>query len=69
MENGVYKVVELAGASETSVEDAVNTAIARAGQSLHELGWFEVTETRGRIDGNRVAEWQVVLKVGFTLDG
>ncbi len=69
MENGVYKVVELAGSSETSVEDAVNNAIARAGRSLHELGWFEVIETRGRIDGDRVAEWQVVLKVGFTLDG
>jgi flavin-binding protein dodecin len=68
MADNVYKVVELAGSSEKSVEDAVNTAIARAGQSLHELGWFEVIETRGRIDGNRVAEWQVVLKVGFTLE-
>lgn len=68
MEDHVYKVVELAGSSDKSIEDAVSRAIARAGQSLHELGWFEVIETRGKISGNKVAEWQVVLKVGFTLE-
>lgn len=67
-EDHVYKIVHLAGSSSESVEDAIRTAVARAAQSLHKLRWFEVVETRGHIEGDRVAHWQVVLKVGFTLD-
>lgn len=67
MEEHVYKVIELAGASEKSIEDAVQKAISRAGATLHDLRWFEVVETRGKIEGGKVAGWQVVLKVGFTL--
>lgn len=65
----VYKIIHLAGSSSQSFEDAVRTAVAKAGQSLHNLRWFEVIETRGHIDKGQVAHWQVVLKVGFTLDG
>jgi dodecin len=68
MEEHVYKVIELAGASEKSIEDAVQKAISRAGKTLHDLRWFEVVETRGKIDGGKVVNWQVVLKVGFTLN-
>lgn len=64
----VYKIIQLAGSSTTSYEDAIRTAVAKAGESLHNLRWFEVTETRGHIENNQVAHWQVVLKVGFTLD-
>lgn len=68
MSEHVYKVIELAGSSPVSVEDAIRSAVAKASQSLHNLRWFQVTETRGHIEGDRVAHWQVVLKVGFTLD-
>lgn len=68
MEEHVYRVIELAGASEKSIEDAVQKAISRAGRTLHDLRWFEVIETRGKIEGGQVANWQVVLKVGFTLE-
>jgi hypothetical protein len=68
MEEHVYKVIELAGSSEKSLQDAVETAIARAAKTLKHLRWFEVLETRGHIDGGRVKHWQVLLKVGFTLE-
>jgi flavin-binding protein dodecin len=68
MEEHVYKVIQLAGSSETSIEDAVQKAISRASRTLHELRWFEVIETRGKIENGKVANWQVVLKVGFTLE-
>jgi len=68
MEEHVYRVIELAGSSEKSIEDAVQMAISRAGRTLHDLRWFEVIETRGKIEGGQVANWQVVLKVGFTLE-
>ena len=68
MSNHVYKTVELTGSSSSSVEDAVNGAIARASKTLHHLRWFQVTEVRGQIDAGKVAHWQVTMKVGFTLD-
>lgn len=68
MTDHVYKRIDLTGSSTTSVEDAVQTAIDRASKTLHNLRWFEVTEVRGVIEDNKVAHWQVSLKVGFTLD-
>lgn len=68
MSEHVYKIIELVGSSKTSVEDAVQGAISRASQSLHNLRWFQVIETRGQIEDGKVAYWQVVLKVGFTVE-
>jgi flavin-binding protein dodecin len=68
MKNPVYKLVELTGTSTTSMEDAVNKAIQRAHKTLKNLSWFEVTETRGSIDQGKVKQWQVTLKVGFTVE-
>jgi dodecin len=68
MDEHVYKIIQLAGSSETSIEEAVQNAVTKAGRSLRGLRWFEVLETRGQIDNGRVAHYQVVIKVGFTLD-
>lgn len=64
----VYKMVELAGSSDKSYEDAIRKAVAKAAETIRNLRWFEVTETRGHIQDGQVAHWQVVLKVGFTLE-
>jgi flavin-binding protein dodecin len=63
-----YKLVELTGTSTTSIEDAVNSALAKAEKSLRNLRWFTVVETRGDIKNGKVNHWQVTMKVGFTLD-
>jgi dodecin len=68
MQDHVYKMIELAGSSETSIEDAIQNAITRAAKTLHDLRWFQVVETRGHVENGRVVHYQVVLKVGFTLD-
>jgi flavin-binding protein dodecin len=68
MNDHVYKVVELVGSSETSIEDAIQTAIQRASQSLRNLRWFEVVQTRGHVEDGKVRYYQVVLKAGFTLE-
>lgn len=67
-EKHVYKVVELVGSSEKSIEDAIQTAISRAGRTLRHLRWFEVVQTRGHVEGGQVRHYQVTLKVGFTLN-
>jgi flavin-binding protein dodecin len=64
----IYTVIELVGTSETSIEEAIQGALARASTTLHNLRWFEVVQTRGQIEGGRVGHYQVTLKVGFTLD-
>ena len=69
MSDHVYKIVEIVGSSETSIEDAIETAIARASQNLREIRWFEVVSTRGHVENNRVAHYQVTLRIGFTLEG
>jgi flavin-binding protein dodecin len=69
MSDHVYKSIELVGSSSKGVEDAISNAIAKAAETLRNLRWFEVVETRGHIEGGRVAHWQVTLKIGFTLEG
>ena len=68
MSDHIYKTIELVGSSSKGVEDAVQKAVTKASESLRNLRWFEVLETRGHIEGGRVAHWQVTLKLGFTLE-
>jgi len=68
MNDHVYKYIELTGSSTKSSDDAVRCAIERASKTLRNLHWFEITETRGHIDGGSVAHWQVTLKVGLRLE-
>jgi flavin-binding protein dodecin len=64
----VYKVIDIVGSSEKSIEDAIAVAVERASQTLNNLRWFEVVQTRGHIEDGRIQHYQVMLKVGFTLD-
>lgn len=66
--NHVYKTIELTGSSPQSMEDAIHHAVSKASETIRNMRWFQVTETRGMIDQGAVAYWQVTLKVGFTLD-
>jgi flavin-binding protein dodecin len=64
----VYKKVEVIGISHVSVEEAIQTAVSRAQESLEKLSWFEVQQVRGHInDEGKVSEYQVVLKIAFEL--
>ena len=69
MSDHVYKKLELVGSSQKSIEDAVQNALSRASKTVRNTRWFEVIETRGYIEKNKIDHWQVTIKVGFTLDG
>ncbi|HSC83783.1 MAG TPA: dodecin [Pseudomonas sp.] len=62
-----YKKIEVVGSSKTSIEDAINNALTECAKSVRNMDWFEVTETRGHIEGGRVGHYQVTLKVGFRI--
>ncbi len=68
MPDHVYKKIEVVGSSENGFEEAVQNALARAKKTVRNMRWFEVTETRGNIDDGKVCDWQVTVKIGFTLD-
>jgi dodecin len=68
MTNHVYKVLELVGSSETSIEDAITTAVAQANKTVRNMDWFEVVQTRGHIENGKIGHYQVTLKIGFTLE-
>jgi flavin-binding protein dodecin len=68
MPDHVYRIIEVAGSSQTSIEDAIKNAVGRASRTLRQVSWFEVLQTRGQVESGRIASYQVVLKVGFTLE-
>jgi dodecin len=68
MPDHVYKSIELVGSSSRGMEDAVQKAVAKAAETVRNLRWFEVLDTRGHIENGKVVHWQVTLKIGFTLE-
>jgi dodecin len=66
--DNVFKVIELVGSSETSISKAIDRAISTAGESVRQLGWFEVIQIRGHIESNKIDSYQVTLKAGFKLE-
>jgi flavin-binding protein dodecin len=68
MSDRIYRVTEIVGTSPDGIEPAIRNALQRAAQTLRHLDWFEVTQIRGQIEDDRVAHFQVGLKVGFRLE-
>lgn len=68
MSNATHKMIQLVGTSDKSYEDALQAAIAKASQTVRGLEWYEVVEHRGRIQGGKITQYQIGLRVGFKLD-
>ena len=68
MSASVYKKIEIVGTSRASIEEAIETAIKRASTTVKNLRWFEVVETRGRIEKDGSVEYQVTIRIGFGLE-
>ena len=68
MSEHTYKVTEIVGSSKTSVDDAIRSGLGRAGKTLRNLDWFEVTNVRGSLEDGAVGWFQVTMKVGFRLE-
>ena len=64
----VYKILELVGSSDKTIEAAIENAVSRASKTIRDMKWFEVVQTRGHIEEGKVRHFQVTLRVGFTLE-
>ena len=69
MSEHVYRVTELVGTSQESIEDAIRSGIGRASQTVRNIDWFEVTEIRGYVRDGDLNHYQVGMKLGFRLEG
>jgi dodecin len=69
MPENSYKIVEVVGVSEDSIQQAVRNALKKAGQTLRHIEWFEVKEIRGAVTKNGDPRFQVEVRVGFRLEG
>jgi flavin-binding protein dodecin len=67
MSSRVYKKIDVVGTSRMNLEDAIQSAVAKAAESVRSLAWFEVDEIRGRIEDGDVTEWQVTVRIGFAV--
>jgi len=66
--DNTYGVSEIVGSSTTSVDDAIRTAVAKATEDRRHIRWFEVTQMRGHVVEGQVAHFQVMLKLGYSLE-
>ena len=68
VENHIYKIVELVGTSPDGVGEAVENALQKAGESIRNIRWFETINIRGSVENNKVKQFQVTVKIGFSVD-
>ena len=68
MANHVYRLSEIVGSSQTGVDDAIRTAIAKANQTVRNIEWFETQSVRGQVVDGQIAHYQVTLTIGFRVD-
>ncbi len=68
MSDRVFKLIEVTGTSSTSIEQAIQGAVSRASKTVRHMRWFEVGEIRGSIADDQVAQWQITIKIGFSLE-
>lgn len=64
----VYKVIDIVGSSPSSIEDAIQQAIARTSDTINNVEWFQVDQVRGHVQDGKVGHYQVAIKIGFRLD-
>lgn len=68
MSDHTYKLVEIVGSSPDSSDQAIRNALAKAGETIKHIDWFEVVETRGHVQDGKVGHFQVTLKIGFRVN-
>lgn len=64
----VYEIIQMVGASAVGIEDAIQNAIRKASETVKDIRWFEVVETRGAVEDGEVGVWQATVKIGFPVE-
>jgi hypothetical protein len=67
MTNTVAKIIELTASSSKSIEDAVESGIRRADETLDNVEGAWVQDIKCVVKNGKIAEWRVNMKVTFLL--
>lgn len=65
--SNVAKVIELTAASTKSIEDAVESGVARANSTLDQVEGAWIQDIKCVVRDGKIAEWRVNMKVTFLL--
>ena len=68
MSNPTYRLTEIVGTSDGSIDEAIANGLEKASETLHNLDWFEVAEVRGALVDGAISQIQVTMKIGFRVD-
>jgi dodecin len=68
MADKTYKITEVVGTSEDSIQQAVRNALAKARQTVRNVDWFEVANIRGAVKPDGGPVFQVEVRIGFRLE-
>jgi flavin-binding protein dodecin len=52
-DNHVYRIIQVAGSSENSIEDAIQNAVGRASRTLRQVGWRHAAMSK-------TARWRII---------
>jgi flavin-binding protein dodecin len=64
----IARVTEISSTSTKSFEDAIQSAVTRASQTLRNVRSAWVKEQQIKIEDGKIAEYQVNLMITFVLD-
>lgn len=62
---GIYRVIDVIGTSETSWEDAAKNAVETASKSLRDLRVAEVAKLDMKVDGGKVVAFRARVQLSF----
>ena len=67
IEKGAIKVIEVIGVSDTSFEDAVAQAVAKASESVSGITGVEVMNMNARVKDGRISQYRASCKLAFVV--
>ena len=68
MPDNTYKIIEVVGVSDKSVQQAVRNALIKASKTIRNIDWFEVKNIRGSVSKKGDPTFQVEIRMGFRLE-
>jgi dodecin len=66
--SNVMKVIEILAESPKGWEDAVNLAVVKASESVHNIRSVYIKEFEAQVDNNKVVNYRINAKVTFAVD-
>jgi hypothetical protein len=63
----VARVTEITASSSKSFEDAIHVGIERANKTLQNVKGAWIKEQKAVVDGGKIAEYRVTMKITFVL--